>query len=74
MQLSQMLPRILPGFEHISRYWDPMHRTYAAKLLPGEYYVTVADEIIVGSGMMPTGGSTGAWMPPRATATMPWNS
>ena len=47
MQLSQTLPRILPGFEHISRYWDPMHRTYAAKLLPGEYYVTVADEIIV---------------------------
>src|SRR5262249_581254 len=44
---SQTLPRVLPGFEHINRYWDPAHRAYAAKLLPGEYYVTVADEIIV---------------------------
>ncbi len=47
MQTSQTLPRVLPGFEHINRYWDPVHRAYAAKLLPGEYYVTVEDEIIV---------------------------
>ena len=42
-----MLPRILPGFEHINRYWDPVHRASAVKLLPGEYYVTVEDEMIV---------------------------
>lgn len=47
MQTSQTLPRVLPGFEHINRYWDPVHRAYAAKLLPGEYYVTVEDEMIV---------------------------
>jgi chemotaxis protein CheD len=47
VQTSQTLPRVLPGFEHINRYWDPVHRAYAAKLLPGEYYVTVEDEMIV---------------------------
>ena len=47
MQTSQTLPRVLSGFEHINRYWDPVHRAYAAKLLPGEYYVTVENEIIV---------------------------
>ena len=47
MQSTQTLPRVLPGFEHINRYWDPVHHTYAAKLLPGEYYVTVVDEMIV---------------------------
>lgn len=102
MQSSQTLPRVLPGFEHINRYWDSVHQAAAAKLLPGEYYVTVEDEIIVtvlgscvsacirdpirGIGgmnhfMLPIsqqgrgiGGSTGAWMLQRATATMPWNS
>src|SRR5215471_8826261 len=47
MQTPATPPRPLPGFEHISRYWDPVHHTYAAKLLPGEYYVTVEDEMIV---------------------------
>ncbi len=37
----------LPGFEHINRYWDPVHRIAAAKLLPGEYYVTRQDELLV---------------------------
>jgi chemotaxis protein CheD len=37
----------LPGFEAISRYWDTSRDMYAAKLLPGEYYVTRGDEIIV---------------------------
>ena len=47
VQTSQTLPRVLPGFEQIKRYWDPVHRAYAVKLLPGEYYVTVEDEMIV---------------------------
>jgi chemotaxis protein CheD len=44
---APMLPGALPGFEQINRYWDPLHQAYAAKILPGEYYVTVADEMIV---------------------------
>ena len=39
--------RQLVGFEHINRYWDPACGTYAAKILPGEYYVTIHDEVIV---------------------------
>jgi len=30
----------LPQFAHISRYWDSEHECFAARLLPGEYYVT----------------------------------
>lgn len=41
------LPLALPGFEAITRYWDEMHGMYAAKLLPGEYYVTANQETIV---------------------------
>jgi chemotaxis protein CheD len=33
-------------FAHISRYWDRENLGYAAKLLPGEYYVTTAGERI----------------------------
>ena len=38
---------VLSGFEHINRYWDKMHKTNAAKILPGEYYVTTQKEVIV---------------------------
>jgi len=41
------LPRALPDFIHINRYWDRLHDTFAAKILPGECYVTAADEAIV---------------------------
>ncbi len=44
---SQDLPRALAGFSHINRYWDKTVDGYAAKILPGEYYVTVEDEMIV---------------------------
>lgn len=40
-------PRTLPGFGHITRYWDEQHGMYAAKLLPGEFYVTREPETIV---------------------------
>ena len=36
----------LPGFDHVNRFWDSMHNIYAAKILPGEYYVTTKDELI----------------------------
>jgi len=40
-------PLPLPGFEHINRYWDKTHGCFAAKILPGEYYVTLRDEAVV---------------------------
>jgi chemotaxis protein CheD len=40
-------PRRLPGFEAIQHTWDAVHRMYAARILPGEYYVSCDREIIV---------------------------
>ncbi len=37
-------PLVLPGFEHVRRNWNDTYGVYAARLLPGEYYVTVNDE------------------------------
>ncbi|NOT11334.1 MAG: chemoreceptor glutamine deamidase CheD [Methylococcaceae bacterium] len=34
------------GFEHVNRYWDREHEIVAAKILPGEYYVTQENELI----------------------------
>ncbi len=39
-------PPVLPGYEHINRYWDRVHGCHAAKLLPGEYYVTLTGELL----------------------------
>ncbi|MDT8371411.1 MAG: chemoreceptor glutamine deamidase CheD [Gammaproteobacteria bacterium] len=36
-------PPCLKDFKHINRYWDRQHATWAAKILPGEYYVTIHD-------------------------------
>lgn len=41
------LPPALPGFEHVNRYWDDIHQQFAAKILPGEYYVTRGREMVV---------------------------
>lgn len=41
------LPRALSGFRDINRYWDKTLNMPAAKILPGEYYVTVNSEVIV---------------------------
>ena len=43
------LPQVLRGFEHIRRYWDSRHQCFSAKILPGEFYVTCADEAVVTS-------------------------
>lgn len=40
------LPRPLAGFESINRYWDTSNNIYAAKLLPGEFYVSMNGELI----------------------------
>ena len=42
-------PAALSGFEHIRRYWDNTHQTFAAKIMPGEFYVTCRDEAIITS-------------------------
>jgi chemotaxis protein CheD len=33
-------PPVIAGFEHINRYWDKHQQIWAAKILPGEYFVT----------------------------------
>jgi len=41
------MEKCLRGFHDINRYWDRTHETFAAKILPGEYYVTANNEAIV---------------------------
>ena len=38
---------VLPGFEHVNRYWDTHAQRVAAKIQPGEYYVTQSNQVIV---------------------------
>ena len=40
------LPKAIAGFEVINRYWDATNCIYAAKILPGEFYVTMSGELI----------------------------
>lgn len=40
-------PPALEGFGAINRYWDKRMGLYAAKILPGEFYVSQAGEMIV---------------------------
>lgn len=40
------IPLALPGFENIKRGWNPSYEAIAARLLPGEYFVTLHDEAI----------------------------
>jgi len=44
---NKIPPPSLEGFHKINRYWDKLHQSFAAKILPGEYYVTMQDEVIV---------------------------
>jgi chemotaxis protein CheD len=46
MYILPELPRALPGYEHIRRYWDHHHGKYMAKILPGEFYISRNDEIL----------------------------
>jgi len=38
--------RVLPGFAHMHRYFDPVSGHMMVKVLPGEFYVTQQDELI----------------------------
>ena len=40
-------PKAPKGFSHINRYWDKQQGVFAAKILPGEFYVSLAGEMIV---------------------------
>lgn len=40
-------PKPLPGFSHINRYWDKRQGVYAAKILPGQFYVSTTGEMVV---------------------------
>ena len=37
---------VLPGFEHMRRYWDPTHACMTVKVLPGEFYVSAQEEMV----------------------------
>ena len=40
------IPLALPGFENVKRAWNSSYDAVAARLLPGEYFVTLHDEAI----------------------------
>ncbi|MET4570913.1 chemoreceptor glutamine deamidase CheD [Rhodanobacter soli] len=37
---------VLPGFEHLRRYWDPAQACMTVKVLPGEFYVSTQNELV----------------------------
>ena len=39
-------PPVLAGFEKVNRYWDRNQQVHAAKILPGELYVSTHGEMI----------------------------
>lgn len=42
-----MQPPASSGFEHVNRYRDDVHQVWAAKILPGEFYVSTHGEMVV---------------------------
>lgn len=46
-QIAHTLPTPIAGFEHVNRYWDKRMNLPAAKIMPGEFYVSRAGEMIV---------------------------
>ena len=43
---AESAPTCLAGLEHISRFWDKRHNIFSAKILPGEFYVSMHGELI----------------------------
>lgn len=35
-----------PSFNAVKKHWDDYHKVYAARILPGQYYVTTGDEMV----------------------------
>jgi len=46
MNSNQINKPSIQGFDHVNRYLDRNHGIVAAKILPGEYYVTAENELI----------------------------
>ncbi|GAA5316910.1 MAG: chemoreceptor glutamine deamidase CheD [Candidatus Pelagadaptatus aseana] len=46
MNNQHPLPKPLPGFEHVNRYWDRQQKVPAAKILPGQFYISAQGEMI----------------------------
>ena len=46
MYVRDNLTKCLPEFEHINRYYDPVKKIDAAKILSGEFYVSLNGEMI----------------------------
>jgi chemotaxis protein CheD len=44
---TKLAPKAVEGFAHIKRFWDPRHGAWAAKLVPGDFYVTKHDEVLL---------------------------
>lgn len=44
--MNKIIQPALSGFEHINRYWDNSKKSVIAKISPGQYYVTLHNEII----------------------------
>ncbi len=40
------LEPVLPGFEHLRRYWDPVQSCMTVKVLPGEFYISNQQEVL----------------------------
>lgn len=45
-ELRPPQPKAVNGFDKINRYWDRRHLMWAAKILPGEFYVSRGGELI----------------------------
>ncbi len=45
-EATQLPPPVIPGFEHVRRYWHSRQQSFVAKVLPGEYYVTCGGELL----------------------------
>lgn len=45
-QQQPLRPKVLPEFRDVKSYWDAQHQLHAARILPGEYYVSTGNEII----------------------------
>ena len=46
-EAGPVAPKAVAGFSHIRRFWDPRHDAWAAKLVPGDFYVTRHDEVLL---------------------------
>ena len=44
LMIAERLPQTLPQFVHIHRYWNKAHGIYMAKVMPGQYYVSLHGE------------------------------